>query len=253
VLAAPDEQNIDKNSYISLYIQLKNIIKKMITSKKIAAGNKIPSENELSRQYGISRMTVRQAVKELISEGYLYIKRGEGTYVKDIDNIQTLIKLEGFSREMEKLGHRTFSRTIIARELDYQDRNKDVYDNLNLPYSAKPVYIKRIRYLDNEPFALESSYLAPFPGKKILNLDLQKDQSIYKYIEENCGIQLIKAEHIIEPILARKDITEHLQISKGTPLLFIRGTTYGYGNKPVEYLKGIYRSDKHAFKVKILK
>lgn len=103
---------LDENSPLSLYYQLKNIIIDNIKNKVWALDSKIPTERELCEIYKVSRITVRQALKELESEGYLYRKQGKGTFVKGQTFVQRLSSFYSFSEEIKKTGAVPSTRII---------------------------------------------------------------------------------------------------------------------------------------------
>lgn len=244
---------IDKNSYVSIYIQLKQLLKNLILEKQFKPDEKIPSENELGRHFSISRMTVRQAIKELIAEGYLYIRRGEGTFVCRVEKIQQLIKLDGFSREMTRLGYKPSSRILLAKKLDDYDSFREAYYSLGKGKHDFVVLIRRVLFLDNTPYALENSYLDAKIGEPLLGRTFKPEFSIYRYIEDECGIVLAKANHIIEPVLVDKATADLLEIKKGEPVLRLKGTTYTRDGVPTEYLESVYRGGKYQLNIEIKK
>jgi GntR family transcriptional regulator len=111
--------------------------------------------------------------------------------------------------------------------------------------------IRRIRYLDNAPFAVEASFLKYRIGRTLLSLRFDKAFSIYQYLEKEIGIRLARAEHIIEPLCADKSTARLLKILKGSPVLCIKGTTFSDRGEPVEYLEGVYLGDKYKLRVAI--
>ena len=243
---------IDKNSYIPIYIQLKDILRGLIRKKKLKPDQKIPSENELSAELKISRMTVRQAIKELEKEGFIYVRKGEGTFVGRIQDTQMLIKLDGFSREMQKLGYKVHSKVLEVKTINSSDGKFDsAYSGLNEAPDGRIVAIKRLRYIEKRPFAVETSFLRHKTGHGLLERDFSRDFSIYEYIENGLGIKLSRAEHTIEPGLAKEDIVDLLKIEEGDPVLFIKGTTFSGRGQPVEYLEGTYRGNEYKLKVGI--
>ncbi len=250
-MSSSAEHIIDRDSYTPIYIQLKEYIKNQISNKRFLPDQRIPSENELSMQHQISRMTVRQAIKELEREGLIYIRKGEGTFVKKTSNTQMLIKLDGFSTEMRKLGYRVFSRVLDATETGYHTKYETAYEGLREDRSKQIVCLKRLRFLEESPFAIETSYLHTQTGTNLLKIIHDKEFSIYRYFEEKLSINLARAEHTIEPILADKTIAELLSVQEGSPLLFIRGTTYSSKGYPVEYIEGIYKGNQYRLEIEI--
>lgn len=244
---------IDKRSYIPIYIQLKNYLKEQITRKKLKPDKRIPSENELSSELGISRMTVRHAIKELEREGIVYTKKGEGTFVKKPSETQMLVKLDGFSTEMRKRGFRVHSKVLEAKKLNYKEEFESAYNGLQVEKGYPIICLKRLRFLENKPFAIESSFLHFQAGEDLLQMSYDSEFSMYRYLEENLRIKLVRAEHTIEPRLADATIAKHLKIKPNSPVLFIKGTTYSVNAVPVEYLEGIYRGDQYRLEVEIKK
>jgi len=247
------DTHIDKSSYIPLYIQVRDILKELINSGKLKPGDQIPSENELSTEYNISRMTVRQASQELMREGLIVIRRGEGTFVNSASHTQMLLKLEGFSSEMAKLGYRNHSRVLDIQMIEAFDSFGMAYSGLEKEPGEALVRIRRVRYVEETPFAIETSYLPLTTGQGLMEPRMADDTSIYNYIEKELHIRLSRADHVIQPGLADQESADLLEIPKGSPVLTLHGTTFSMTNKPVEYLEGIYRGDKYELKVVITK
>ncbi|NQV50291.1 MAG: GntR family transcriptional regulator [Candidatus Marinimicrobia bacterium] len=244
---------IDKSSYIPLYIQVRDILKELINSGNLKPGDQIPSENELSTEFNISRMTVRQASQELLREGFINIRRGEGSFVNSVPHTQMLLKLEGFSSEMAKLGYRNHSRVMEIQKIESFDSFEMAYSGLSKPAGEPIIRIKRVRYVEETPFAIESSFLSYKTGRGLMEPRMNDDTSIYNYIEKELHIRLSRADHVIQPGLAEPEIAKLLEVEPGSPVLKLRGTTYSMTNKPIEYLEGIYRGDKYELKLVITK
>lgn len=245
--------HVDKSSYIPLYIQVRDNLKALINSGLLKPGDQIPSENELSAEYNISRMTVRQASQELLREGFIEIRRGEGTFVNATPHTQMLLKLEGFSSEMAKLGYRNHSKLLDIQKIESFDSFELAYSGLEKSPGEPLVRIQRVRYVEEVPFAIETSFLTYATGQGLLEPRMADDVSIYKYIENDLHIRLSRADHIIQPGLACADTAPLLEIEQGSPILKLRGTTFSMTNKPIEYLEGIYRGDKYELKLVITK
>jgi GntR family transcriptional regulator len=244
---------IDKGSPVPLYVQLKEIVRQSIEQERLAPNDRIPSETDLSAEFNISRMTVRQAIRELVREGLVYVRRGEGTFVGPVQGAQMLIKLDGFSTQMTKEGHRVRSRTLGVHRVEPADEHAAAYAGLGVRPGGGLVMIERVRYLDDEPFALERSYLGSADGAPLLDRQTEDTFSMYKYLSSERGIDLARAEHAIEPRLADERCATALQIPTGSPVLQICGTTFSSSSIPIEYLEGLYRGDRYMFRVAIAK
>jgi len=245
--------SIDKNSPVPIYVQLKEIIRTSIEEERLAPNARIPSELDLSAEFNISRMTVRQAIRELVRDGYVYVRKGEGTFVSHADQAQMLVKLDGFSTQMAKEGHAVRSQVLRAVEVRDADAHRQAYAGLEERPGSVLVMIERVRYLDEEPFAVERSYLSQANGGRLLEREFGSAFSIYGYLAAERHIALARAEHAIEPRLADGETARALGIAVGSPVLFVRGTTYAASGGPVEYLEGSYRGDRYTFRVSIAK
>ena len=162
-----------------------------------------------------------------------------------------LIKLDGFSTEMRKLGYRVFSKVLDAVETGYHAKYETAYEGLREDHTKPIVCLKRLRFLEDNPFAIETSYMHIQTGMNLLKISHDKEFSIYRYFEEKLHINLARAEHTIEPLLADKTVAELLSVQEGSPVLFIRGTTYSSKGYPVEYIEGIYKGNQYRLEIEI--
>ncbi|GAA0485152.1 GntR family transcriptional regulator [Salinibacillus aidingensis] len=238
---------INKNSPIPIYYQLEQEIKTFIESNIYAPGDFLPSERELAEKYEISRMTVRQAINNLVNEGLLYREKGKGTFVAEKKFEQDLSGLTSFSEEMNNRGL-TPSSQLLNFQLMYADRK--VAAALNIDSSDLVYEMKRIRFADDEPVALEFTYT---PQKRIGELT-QEDihMSFYEFMENKRQFSIAYGDQSIEASLANEEEIQLLKIDHGDPVLVIQRTTYLEGeNTPIEYTKSVYRADKYKFNIRM--
>jgi GntR family transcriptional regulator len=243
----------DKNAEVPIYVQVRDIIKTDILEKRIRPNEKIPSENVLAKEYGISRMTVRHAIRELQKEGWVFTKHGKGSFASSQNDTQMLVKLDGFSTEMIKLGYKVHSRLLEVKKVGFNDETMDAYSGLQEEKQNQLVVIRRIRFLEGRPFALENSYLPFLIGRSLLSQTFSENFSIYRHLENELGLRFSRADHVIEPKLISRADAKLLGIKSGTPVLFISGTTFSKSGEPVEFIKGIYLGDRYKLKVNIKK
>ena len=154
---------------------------------------------------------------------------------------------------MTKLGYRNHSRVLAVEKIESTTSHEKAYSVLEESPGQPILRIQRIRFVEDTPFALETSYLSYAVGSGLLEPRMPDEMSIYSYIENELHIRLSRADHVIQPGLADQAISEHLDIKKGSPVLLLQGTTFSMNNKPIEYLDGIYRGDKYKLKVVITK
>lgn len=217
-------------------------MKQLIENGEWKPGDKIPSENELCDKFEVSRMTIRQAINNLVEQGYLSRKRGIGTFVQLPKVEQKLQGMTGFTEDMLSRGMKPSSELLsfrlvlatakIAKRLKIQEGDS-VYE------------VRRIRLADEEPIAFEMTYLSPTLVKDINEEILQ--QSLYEHLEKRLGLKLVRATQAIEASIATEEEAGHLHIPKKAPVLVMRQWSYAEDELPLEYVKCIYRGDRYKF------
>jgi GntR family transcriptional regulator len=237
---------INKHSPLPIYYQLEQGIKELIEKAQLKPGDIIPSERELAETYEISRMTVRQAINNLVNDGYLVRKRGIGTFVAAKKIEQPLKGLTSFSEDMRARGMEPGTKV-----LDFQiiQANKSLAEQLQI-HKGEDVYeIQRVRLADHLPMALETSYLpchlVPGLTREIVS------GSIYKFIENKLGLKIKSGIQVLEASIARKIEAEILQIKEGAPVLLIQRNSYLESGQPLELVKSIYRGDRYKFTIEM--
>lgn len=239
----------NRNKPIPLYYQLKEIIKKQIELKELKPRDCLPSEREYSERYGISRMTVRQAITELVNEGLLYRQQGKGTYVAEPKIEQGLMQLTSFTEDMLRRGFQPSARLLSIQQ---RPTDEKVSSALNLAESDEIIAIKRLRLADGEPMALETCHLSYTAFAEIMQEDLE-NRSLYQFLEKRFNLKLVKATQIIEPGIARADVAKLLHIRVGDPILILERTTFDQFDNPVEFVSSLYRGDRYKFFVELKK
>ena len=225
------------------YYQLKEIIRERVSSGEWSPGAPIPSERELCERYGISRMTARQSLTELVAEGLLYRRQGRGTFVGRPRISQQLQRLTGFTEDMRARTQRPGASVLGAELWPADQRAAEV---LRVT-PGQPVFrLRRLRSADSEPLAIETVVVA-FPGCERLLAEDFGTHSLYRVLETTYGVPLVEAEQEVEAGLARAEEAELLQVDVGAPVLLTRRITYTEGQQPVEYATSVYRGDKYTF------
>ncbi|MFJ5964468.1 GntR family transcriptional regulator [Bacillus sp. NPDC093026] len=231
---------IDKQSPIPMYHQIMENLKKQIENGTLAPDTLIPSEREYAERFGISRMTVRQALSNLVNEGYLYRQKGKGTFVNRKKFEQTLQGLTSFTEDMRQRGLKASSQLLDFNKITCPEHLLSV---LQLSDSDFLYEFKRIRLANDEPMAIETSYIPEkFAGS------LTKEHltgSLYEYMENNTGLAIAHAKQELEANVATKAEAHLLSISTGAPVLSIARTTYFQNDLPFEYVLSVYRGDRY--------
>nr|WP_285842864.1 GntR family transcriptional regulator [Metabacillus litoralis] len=229
-----------------MYYQLEERIKKSIISEELQPGDVLPSERELSENYQISRMTVRQAITNLVNKGYLYREKGKGTFVSSQKFEQNLQGLTSFTEDMKARNLVPGSKLL---HFEISPAIEEIKEWLSLEEEELIYKIKRLRLANDEPIAVETSYL---PVKLIPGLTPDiLGNSLYKYIEDDLQLSIGHAAQTVEAAIVRDEDIKHLNVNKNVPVLLIQRETYLEDGTPLEIVKSSYRADRYKFKINI--
>lgn len=238
-----------KDRSIPLYYQLENILREKIKSGEFRPGDPFPTEQQLVQSYGVSRITVRQALGSLEKDGLIVRTRGKGSFVTEKQNQLEPMKLTGMIEDIIAMGIKTKTKII---SFDFVHPPKDVLDNLKLNEDQKALQIERIRMIKGAPVSYTISYIPFDLAKKITMKDLSI-QPILNVLEKKCKIKISRGFQIIEATIADSRIASFLDVMTGSPLLKIKRTVFDINNKPVEYIIILYRSDRYHYTVELVR
>jgi len=233
---------INKNSPVPIYHQLEEYIKQQIETGVLREEAAIPSEREFAEVFQISRMTVRQAINNLVLEGYLTRQKGRGTFVSKKKVEQELQGMTSFTEDMLSRGMNP-SSTLLSFQIIPADKNTAL--DLKIEENDSVYKIKRIRLADGAPMALETAFIPVeiVPGLTEENSNL----SLYQYIEEHLSLTISEATQEIEASIADNDDAKTLEIKIGDPILLIERISYLQDGIPFELVKSTFRADRYRF------
>ncbi len=238
---------LDKTTPIPIYYQLKEWLRAEIAAGTWQPGDLIPSERELSEQFGISRMTVRQALNELREDGVLRREQGKGTYVTSPKIEQRLTRLTGFTEDMKRRAMHSGAKVLRQTWVEAPDF---VARALKIPPGKRIILLERLRMAEGEPMAIETSFLH-FAGMKGLLEENFENQSLYQRLSRKYGIIPTRAEQQVEAVICHESQCALLNIEPGAAVLRNRRIAYDQNNKPFEYVQSIYRGDRYIFYVEL--
>lgn len=240
-------ESLDKSSYIPMYAQIQTQLLGMISSGKFGAGDLLPSEEELSRVYGVSRMTSRQALQLLQSQGFAVRHRGRGTFVTQPKVEKDIAHLSGFTAEMRALGIKAGSQVLASETIAATD---EVATQLSIQAGAPAFRLRRLRLAYGLPVALEESYLSPvkFPG--IERFDFTR-RSLYQTLRTRYAVRFGMADEILEARSANRLEAQLLDIAPRSSLLVISRTLWNVDGEPVEMARSSYRGDRYRAVLRI--
>lgn len=225
-----------------VYQIIEQDIKEKIKSGALKHGDMIHSENELKDMYSVSRMTVRQALNNLVNEGYLYRHKGKGTFVNNIKIEKRIQGLIGFTEEMRQM-NRKVSNRLISFEIIKADQ--EICEKLFLKDGDEVYMIERIRYGDQIPVLFEKLYL---PKTVFKDIDPSiMSTSFYEYVEKHLNYKISYCIQSVEAKSSDQRISDFLEIPRQSPVLYLTRNTFLDRGFPFEYVKSYYRADQYRF------
>lgn len=237
---------IDKESPLPLYHQIKEAFKEKMESGTFAPHQRLPSERELEEELDVSRMTARQALSELESEGYVYRKQGTGSFVAEPKMRHALLKLTSFSEEMKSRGFEPGAKVLDAEVIGPRE---DLLNATGADPEENFFRLQRLRLADGEPLAIETSHIRTrfCPGIEEFNF---QNSSLYETLKRKYDIDLTRAEQTVEATLADSFEAKKLGIKKKAPLLTVEQTTYMHKKnrgeeKAIEFTRAVHRGDRY--------
>ena len=228
------------NDGIPFYYQIKNDLRAQIEGGHLNPGDKLPSEEELATSYSVSRMTIRQAITGLVEEGKLHRRRGVGTFVRHPRLVREHGSLVGFSESLIAQG-RSVRSVILTKELIEAG---ELAATIEIDPTDEIVHIRRVRYVNELPVALEDNYLPSDPGIGVMEHNLE-NRSLYQLIEEH-GHSLAKASQQIQARGATAEQARLLECELGDPILFGDSVTFDNMGAVVLFTIACYRGDRYT-------
>lgn len=225
--------NIDKNIPTPLYYQLLVIIKDKIEKGVWKPGQTIPTEKDLMEQYGISRSTTRQALLALVNEGYLKREKSKGTFVTNPTGRMRFVgSLMSFSDEMDRKGISHHSQILDQRVIPAED---SVAEKLQIKTGDLIYYLKRVRYVNDQPFLVDEHYIPYYLCLGIEN-EYQNNTSLYHLLRTKYHFNLHHGQIEFEPVApTSKEVIDLLKVYPTTSLLYVSRIVYSEQEVVLDY------------------
>lgn len=244
---------INKRSPIPAYSQLIDIIYSQIKNRELLPNDMAPSEIELCKKYGISRTTVREALRRLTRDGLLYTIRGKGTFIAEPKLDQIMIKIPNFYEDMAERGLKPEVKVLDIKVIQ---ATKLVSEKLMVRLNEDVFRIKRLFLADNKPYILERKFIV-FKDCKILasykkrDLLTIKDQSFFDLLAGKCHICNEYAHVSIEATTIRPAEAKYLSVPVNSVAFYVDLVAYKKDDTPCGWIASINRGDLYRFRTKI--
>jgi GntR family transcriptional regulator len=229
-----------KSSPVPLYFQLKQTIEQLIEGGDWPPDTQVPSERRLCEQFHISRITVRQALAELERDGRLVRSHGRGTYVAEQAIRKPVHPLVSFTEDVREHGMEPGAQVL---QLELAPPAPAVTAALQLKPGEQMVLLKRLRFANSAPIAVETVHLAVSRCPGLLSEDLN-DRSLYETLRREYGIVPTRAEQQWQAVACPGEDASLLDLPAGAPVLRIEQTTFDAEGRPFEHLESYFRGDK---------
>jgi GntR family transcriptional regulator len=241
---------INFESRIPYYIQLMDILKEKVQMGIWVPGNQIPGEQDLCELYQVSRTVVRQALRELELEGVINRRKGKGTFIS-LPKISAGLaqKRTGLYQDMVERGLKPVTTVLHQNVIP---SNEKVASFLNIKPGDQVIDILRLRFINEEPIQLVTTYIPFEICPTLASVDLT-NRSLYEYLEKEGGVFIAKGRRYIEAVLANESEAALLGIERGAPLVLLDSISYAENGLPIEYYHALHRGDRSRFEVELLR
>lgn len=228
---------ISRDEHEKLYLQLFEILKKKIENKEWTAGMQIPTEEQLCKIFNVSRATVRNAVLELVRQGYLIRQQGKGTFVNENFVSEGLMMNTVFKKlwvqDESKFKKEVLAKTVIM-PLD------DLVKELNIPPNRHVIYVKTKWSIKSEPSILQEAFIPLNICPQLLEEDLEKN-SIIDVLEKNYSIKITKVLSYFDIATLDRELSRSFQMSEGDKV--IRVAQKIFSGETVVFVNKLYKRD----------
>ena len=233
-------------TFSPLYQQIKRLIMQALEAGEWRPGEAIPSEPELAARFGVSQGTVRKALDEVAKEHHVVRKQGKGTFVATHTEERTQFRFLRLAPSDGEPAEYPENRLIDVRRMR---ASAEVAKLLDLKTGEGVVVIRRVLSFGGQPTVLDEISL---PGTRFRGLDAAQFNeyrgSMYNLFETEFGTRMIRADERLRAVAADVVSAPILQVVPGTPLLCVDRVAFTYGDKPVEFRRGLYRTERHQYK-----
>lgn len=243
-------QAVDHASPIPYYFQLREYLIQLIQTGALHDGEQLPTEMELCSATGLSRTVIRQALQDLVNEGYLERFRAKGTFVARPKVSERLIQtLTGFYED--SIAHGLTPRTQVLN-FEVIPSPTRIARELKIHAGEPVIYLNRLRYIENEPIVLVKTYIPQYMCPSLLQWDMET-HSLYQVLREQFNLCIVRAYRSIEAVAARAEEARLLGLDRNTPLLLLKSTGYLANGRPLEYFIACHRGDRAKFEVELVR
>lgn len=238
---------LDRNTATPLYHQIRDLLLEEIQRGDLAPGARTPSEAELGARYGVSRITVKQAIQALVQEGLLYRQQGKGTFVARPKVRHSLNRITSFSQQMLDRGLQPSTRLLENEVVAARGR---VQEALAVPPGTLVTKLRRLRLADGEIMGLQTAYLPVDLCPDLVDA-LGEHESLYDLLRGRYRLSPARALENYTAVILDAHEARLLAVAEGSPALSAERVTYLADNRALEYVVSILRADRYTLYVEL--
>lgn len=238
---------LDKDLPVPLYHQLQSILKAEIEARKWRADEQLPNETKLAERFGVSKITVRQALQELAELGYIRREQGRGTFVARRKFDEGPRELTSFTEEMRRHDLAAQSR-VLAQFVVAADAR--VAEALLLPLHSAVFVLKRVRLAGGEPMSVQTAHI---PAAFVPGLAVTEEVSLYDVLQSRYHLYPARARETYYAAAAEPATAELLGIPAGSPVFSVERVTLLTNERPFEFVQSVVRGDRYTIVLDLVK
>jgi GntR family transcriptional regulator len=238
---------LDKNLPVPLYHQLQGVLKAEIESRKWRADEQIPNETKIAERFGVSKITVRQALQKLAEQGYIRREHGRGTFVARRKFDEGPRELTSFTEEMRRHDLAATSRVLGQFVWEADAR---VADALLLPLHSPILVLKRVRLAGGEPLSVQTAHI---PAAFVPGLEVTENSSLYEVLQSRYHLYAARARETYFAAAAEPPAAELLGIPAGSPVFAVERVTLLPNERPFEFVQSVVRGDRYTIVLDLVK
>ena len=238
---------LDKDLPVPLYHQLQAVLKAEIESRKWRADEQLPNETKLAERFGVSKITVRQALQKLAEQGYIRREHGRGTFVARRKFDEGPRELTSFTEEMRRHDLSAKSRVLAQYVMEADSK---LADALLIPLQSPVFVVKRVRLAGDEPMSVQTAHI---PAALVPGIELAEDASLYEVLQSRYDLYPARARETYFVTAADPAVAGLLGIPAGAPVFAVERVTQLPNERPFEFVQSTVRGDRYSIVLDLVK
>ena len=228
------------------YISISGEIITSIKNGTLEEGERIPSENEIIRKYGVSNTTARKVLQAVETSGWALRVKGKGTFVRKAKVIRAATKILSFTENMRQAGYTPSTRVLFQKITE--GNHSQIINSRKFRLQGPLLQLRRLRLANGVPMMLEERFISLTLCPSIKDMAL--NGSLYEVYEQECGLHLTEVDQMLGAVIIKPDVSRHLELPENTPGMLVEGVTFCGRDTVLELERSVYRGDKYTFAVR---